>query len=431
VTIQIFNKLFGTQPIATHCPGPVHTRWRTFVSTVLNQPNRSCVCDDLTIFTWNSGDRPARKNKPCGLLEQSLQKLGIPVVVLGEGRKNWKNLDKFQLAADAIDQIKTPYVIGADSADIVFLDNPQIAVDRFRKHFTCKLLFNATGSRCWPELPELVRFQASLPMASIVQGRHWINSGLFIGETDFVRTYMHQMAREQAIPGFAGSDQGVVMRTWPQWYPQVQADYLSQIFQWFNEELDVMLLRRPIAKRQSQLIQWIRQLDRPIVGAEVGVFRGNTSEALLSEFPDLRLWMVDPWAPFDGESRLDKSSQDDFDSSMEAAMLWTDFAKQRRYVLRQASLNAASRFSDDTLDFVFIDGNHLYENVVADISAWWPKLRRGGLMTGHDYAVYGDANGKWGVKRAVDEFVSATDRELTLGHDGMWMVVRQARRSSV
>jgi hypothetical protein len=185
-----------------------------------------------------------------------------------------------------------------------------------------------------------------------------------------------------------------------------------------------MLLRRPVADRQSQLIRWIRQLDRPIVGAEVGVFRGHTSEALLSEFPELSLWMVDPWAPFAGESRFDKSNQIDFDLSMEATMLWTEFAKRRRYVLRQASPNAAARFGDGSLDFVFIDGNHLYENVVADISAWWPKLRRGGLLTGHDYAVYGDADGKWGVKRAVDEFVSATDRELTRGCDGMWMVVR-------
>ncbi len=424
MTVRIFNTLFNTQPIATHCPGPVHKRWQTFVSAVLNQPSRSCACHDVTVFTWNTGDRPARKDKPCGLLEQSLHLLGVPVVVLGQGRTNWKNLDKFQCAADALEKIKTPYVIGADSADIVFLDNPQVAVDRFRKHFTCKLLFNATGSRCWPELPELVRFQSSLPMAAVAQGRHWINSGLFIGETDFVRDYMRQMTQEPAISGFCGSDQGVVMRTWPRWYPQVQADYLSQIFQWFNEELDVMHLRRPLASRQTQLIQWIRQLERPIVGAEVGVFRGNTSEALLSEFRDLSLWMVDPWSTFDGESQFDRASQAEFDSSMEAAMLWSEFAKNRRYVLRQASPAAAERFSDGSLDFVFIDGNHLYENVVADITAWWPKVRRGGLMTGHDYAVYGDATGKWGVKRAVDEFVSAADRELTLGLDGMWMVVR-------
>ena len=424
MTVRIFNHLFKSEPIATHCPGPVHKRWQTFVAAVLNQPKRSCVCDEVTVFTWNSGDRPARKNKPCGLLEQSLGLLGVPVVVLGKGKTGWKNLDKFQLAAEALDRIKTPYVIGADSADIVFLDNPQIAVDRFRAHFSCKLLFNATGSRCWPELPEFVRFQASLPMAAVAQGRHWINSGLFIGETDFVRAYMKQMACEPAIKGFVGSDQAVVMHTWPKWYPQVQADYLSQVFQWFNEEPDVMHVRRPVATRQSQLVQWVRQLGRPIVGAEVGVFRGNTSEVLLSEFPELSLWMVDPWAPFEGESRFDKSRQPDFDESMDAALFWTEFAKRRRYVLRQASPEAAERFCEGSLDFVFIDGNHLYEHVVADIAAWWPKLRQGGLLTGHDYAVYGDATGKWGVKRAVDEFASATDRDLTLGRDGTWMIVR-------
>jgi len=424
VTIRITNQLFGTSPVATHCPGPVHQSWQTFVASVLNQPRRKCVCSDATIITWNTGNRPSKDNKPCGVLEQSLELLGIPVVVLGQGRKTWKNRDKLGCAAEAISKITTPYVIGADSADIVFLDNPQLVVDRFRRHFTCNMVFNSTGSRCWPELPNLVRFQTSLPMAPIAKGRHWINSGLFIGETAFVQEYMTQLSKEPAIPSFDGSDQGVVMQTWPKWYPQVQADYLCQLFQWFNEELDVMRLERPMAARQKQLIQWIRQLSRPLVGAEIGVFRGNTSEALLREFPELSLWMVDPWAPFVGESAFDNESQAGFDASMAVAMFWTEFAKNRRYVLRQPSPEAAKRFSDGTLDFVFIDGNHLYENVSADISAWWPKLRAGGLMTGHDYGVYRDAEGAWGVKRAVDEFVSATDRELALGLDGTWMAIK-------
>ena len=90
------------------------------------------------------------------------------------------------------------------------------------------------------------------------------------------------------------------MRTWPQFYPKVQADYFSQIFQWFNEELSVMRLERPVSPRQSQLFRWLRRLRGPITGAEVGVFGGHTSEALLREFPQLKLLMVDPWRPYDG-----------------------------------------------------------------------------------------------------------------------------------
>ena len=102
---------------------------------------------------------------------------------------------------------------------------------------------------------------------------------------------------------------------------------------------------------------------------------------------------------------------------MQSSLYWTEFAKDRRYVLREPSPSAAARFADASLDFAFIDGNHVYEQVCADIRGWWPKIRQGGLLTGHDYGVYGDSKGEWGVQRAVDEFVAATDRELVVGLD--------------
>ena len=424
MTIRITNQLFGTQPIAAHCPGPLHDRWHHFAESVMTQPLRQCSAPDVTVFTWNTGSRPARPSKPCGVLERSLERLGIEALVLGTGSANWKNRDKFRLTAQGLAGAKTPYVIGADSADVVLLDNPQIAVDRFRKHFNCQLLFNATGSRCWPELPELVRFQQSLPMASMVQGRHWLNSGLLIAETEFCREYYARLAEEEPVRGYAHSEQAVVMRTWKDWYPRVQIDYLSQIFQWFNEDLDVMRLERPVAKRHAQLLEWICPLRAPRIGAEVGVLCGNTSEVLLRELPDLQLWLVDPWRPYEGESAIGSSSQRSFDDAMAKAMFWTEFARRRRFVLREPSTQAASRFERGELDFVFIDANHLYEHVCADIHAWWPKIRSGGLLMGHDYGVYRDATGQWGVSRAVDEFVCASDRELQTGRDGTWCVVK-------
>ena len=105
---------------------------------------------------------------------------------------------------------------------------------------------------------------------------------------------------------------------------------------------------------------------------------------------------------------------------MASAVWWTDFARSRRFVLREGSPDAASRFAEGSLDFVFIDGNHLYESVCADLFAWWPKIRRGGLFMGHDSGVNRDATGQWGVRRAVDEFVDRVGRELSLGDDGAW-----------
>lgn len=419
MTVGITNRLFGTHPIAAHCPGPLHDDWRRFASAVMDQPARRCLCPDVTILTWNSGERP---DKPCGVLERSLEKLGVPTLVLGRGTPNWKNIRKFAITAEALSQVKTPFVIGADSCDVVFFDNPQLAVDRFRSHFDCGLLFNATGSRCWPELPEFVRFESSLPMTTVAQQRHWLNSGLFIGRTEFCREYFQHLAKEPPVAGYEWSDQAVIKRTWPQWSPRVQLDYFSQMFQWFNEDRRVMVLQRPVAPRQTSLLSWLRRFSGPIVGAEVGVFDGHTSETLLRELPELRLWMVDPWTPYEGKSILGDMTPELLEKVRVGAMWWTEFARDRRFVLREASPRSASRFADASLDFAFIDGNHLYESVRADIAAWWPKVRPGGLLTGHDYGIYRDAEGLWGVRRAVDEFADQHRRQISLGADGTWCI---------
>jgi hypothetical protein len=60
---------------------------------------------------------------------------------------------------------------------------------------------------------------------------------------------------------------------------------------------------------------------------------------------------------------------------------------------------AASRFEDNSVDFVFIDADHEYESVKKDISAWYPKVRSGGVIAGHDFH-----DGGLGVQRAVREF---------------------------
>ena len=420
--VRITNMLFQTQPVAAHCPGPLSEHWHRFVEAVMAQPARKLTCPDATLLTWNSGERVARPDKPCGVFERSLERLGIQPLVLGRGRPKWKNLDKFAITAEALDRVQTPYVIGADSCDVIFFDNPQLAVDRFRQHFTCDLLFNATGSLCWPQLPEFVKFQSSLPMAAVTQGRHWINSGLFIGKTEFCRDYFRELAEHPPLRPYSESDQAVVMQTWPDWYPRVQADYLSQIFQWFNEERRVMRVERPAASRQAQLLRWLGQLSGPVVGAEVGVFHGHTSEILLRERPDLKLWMVDPWKPYKGSSTIGDQEAAAFERALAAATWWTDFAKDRRFILREGSPQAAARFSDGSLDFAFLDGNHLYEAVCADLFAWWPKVRTGGLLTGHDYGTGRDAEGLWGVRRAVDEFAERHHRQITLGSDGTWCI---------
>jgi len=80
-------------------------------------------------------------------------------------------------------------------------------------------------------------------------------------------------------------------------------------------------------------------------------------------------------------------------------------------LIQDDSADSAQRFLDDSVDFAFIDASHQYDAVRRDIAAWWPKIRSGGTLAGHDY-------GNWpGVTQAVNEFVVANKlrRRLTCG----------------
>lgn len=96
--------------------------------------------------------------------------------------------------------------------------------------------------------------------------------------------------------------------------------------------------------------------------------------------------------------------------------------------LRMDSLAASALFPNGTIDLAFIDANHDYEAVKADIEAWLPKVRDGGILCGHDYGPMAQAAGKEmfpGVRRAVDE---AFGREVR-HHIGtsIWSIVVEHR----
>jgi predicted O-methyltransferase YrrM len=65
---------------------------------------------------------------------------------------------------------------------------------------------------------------------------------------------------------------------------------------------------------------------------------------------------------------------------------------------RMTTNEAVHLFKDESLDGVFIDADHSYEAVKKDIADWIPKIRRGGILAGHDYIqTFG------GVVQAVNE----------------------------
>jgi len=136
--------------------------------------------------------------------------------------------------------------------------------------------------------------------------------------------------------------------------------------------------RLPIS-RETDIPQIFKELDFK-VGAEVGVYRGGYSEALLKGIPGLKLYGIDLWELYPGYR--DYKHGDITDAYNEALNKTKDYDCQ---LIKGWSNEVVKGFTDNSLDFVYIDGNHSYEYTVQDIALWSPKVRKGGIVFGHDF----------------------------------------------
>jgi hypothetical protein len=142
------------------------------------------------------------------------------------------------------------------------------------------------------------------------------------------------------------------------------------------------------------------------IGVEVGVKLGKFSEFLLVRWPGRKLISVDPWLAADPGEYVDHANvpQDQHERFYRETCTRLGKFGGRSEIWRKTSLEAARRVDDRTLDFVYLDARHDYDSVKEDLEAWFPKVRPGGIVAGHDYADGSFPSGEFGVKRAVDEF---------------------------
>lgn len=163
-------------------------------------------------------------------------------------------------------------------------------------------------------------------------------------------------------------------------------------------------------KHLTSLFELIQKYTpNPVKGAEVGVWKGETSAALLQSLPDCTLHLVDTWAAWEVGSTYHDAHKIMGDLTAEQ---WEEIYRtavrnvkqimfSRYQIHRKTSELASQEIKDEELDFVFLDANHTYEEILKDIELWTPKVRRRGLVMGHDYQGRNDKIGIWGVSRAV------------------------------
>ena len=148
------------------------------------------------------------------------------------------------------------------------------------------------------------------------------------------------------------------------------------------------------------------------VGIEIGVAQGWSSEAFIKH--GIRfMYLIDPWWGDQGDTG-------DWDGS------WNYFNFRKRmapysdkYATFRMPSAEAERFVP-MVDFVFVDGNHAYEYVKSDLEFYWPKIKPGGILCGHDYT----NNDTCQVARAVDEFAARHSRRVEVAAP-CWVIYKE------
>ncbi len=131
------------------------------------------------------------------------------------------------------------------------------------------------------------------------------------------------------------------------------------------------------------LIPIIQNLGNNIKCIEIGVNLGHNSYMLLECCKNIQeLIGIDHYKEYkDRQSYIDQTTQD---------MVWTIFKENIKVLtnkfklIKTSSTNAAKYIEDDSIDFIFIDADHNIKAVLNDLDSYWPKLKSGGIMSGHD-----------------------------------------------
>jgi len=155
------------------------------------------------------------------------------------------------------------------------------------------------------------------------------------------------------------------------------------------------------------------QLPSMCKAVEIGVLYGGFAEEIIRIINPRELVLVDPFTQSDsryGKDGLHTAYSTETDYQELIRKFDGEIMSGRVKVVRLFSYHAVEHLVDSDYDFIYIDASHLYHDVKRDLNDWLPKLKRGGVIAGHDYVDYPE----FGVIKAVDEFIEEHGFEMTI-----------------
>lgn len=171
----------------------------------------------------------------------------------------------------------------------------------------------------------------------------------------------------------------------------------------------------------TQVLESIMLQNNVVTFIEIGVNEGSNIIRLAKKFPDRNFVGIDPYYVDDSEITepvygIHKSIYDynDYNKILEKISKYSNIR-----ILKKSSLEAVSEFEDESIDMVFIDALHSYEDTLNDIVAWLPKVKNDGILCGHDYSL------EWfGVVRAVEDSLGVNN--IILKDSKVWLYVKKS-----
>ena len=172
----------------------------------------------------------------------------------------------------------------------------------------------------------------------------------------------------------------------------------------------------------SIFLQKLKDLNKKdMIGIEIGCYAGESTELFVNSGLFKIFYGIDPWE--NGYDPLDITN----DVVIPAEPVFDARFKGNTIIrkIKNKSENVANNFQNESIDFIYIDGNHQYQAVKKDLELYYPKIKINGIISGHDYEISEKTFHIKGVKKAVNEFFKDKSTFITTFCDSSWMIIKK------
>ncbi len=185
----------------------------------------------------------------------------------------------------------------------------------------------------------------------------------------------------------------------------------------YNYYLHKMFKLEIIKTRPKESVKFARKYfkGKEIVVIEIGVFKGENAQDVLSNLNVKKIFLIDPYLKY-GDYKSDGSCEEVLAAKVKAHNLLNEYSSKIKWI-EDYSEKAVHRFKNDSLDFVYVDGNHTYPYVKGDLKLYWDKVKVGGILAGHDIQLFN-------VSKALLEFANKNKLDVHFGDRRDWWIVK-------